>query len=142
MSDSLPAPCAGRFYAAWHAQVDTLPTPLLPLCQRIFPSIPLQTSDATEKDNLLRALTFATDPQVIQQTLQLALDPVVRPQDMGTVVVGVAARGGDSLQQSWAFFQRWGCTAVCSNGGTGFSLHSFVHGLVGTEEQAVRGPLL
>lgn len=65
----------------------------------------IQTSDATEKDNLLRALTFATDPQVIQQTLQLALDPVVRPQDMATVVVGVAAKGGVSLQQSWAFLQ-------------------------------------
>ena len=89
-----------------HAQVDRLPTPLLPFCQHNFSFIPLQTSDASEKDNLLRALTFATDPQVIQQTLQLALDPVVRPQDMGTVVVGVAARGGDSLQQSWAFLRR------------------------------------
>lgn len=82
------------------------PLPSCRFASTDLPFIPLQTSDATEKDNLLRALTFATDPQVIQQTLQLALDPVVRPQDMATVVVGVAAKGGVSLQQSWAFLQR------------------------------------
>ena len=108
--------------------------PLLLVCQYKLSFTQLQTSDASEKDNLLRALTFATDPQVIQQTLQLALDPVVRPQDMGTVVVGVAAKGGVSLQQSWAFLQRCGRAAVCSAGGTWFSLQSFVHGLSGREE--------
>ena len=97
---------AGLLPGAWHAHVDRLPTPLLMVCQCNFSFMPMQTSDASEKDNLLRALTFATDLQVIQQTLQLALDPVVRPQDMATVVVGVAARGGVSLQQSWAFLQR------------------------------------
>lgn len=65
----------------------------------------LQAAEADEKDRRLQALTFARDPALIAATLEYALAPEVRAQDTPSLILGVAQRGGASLQAAWSFLR-------------------------------------
>lgn len=72
----------------------------------------LQAEEADEKERALVALTYAKDPILVQRTLQYALGPDVRAQDTPTVILGVASRGGKSLQAAWAFLRTYAVTLL------------------------------
>ena len=54
-------------------------------------------------------MTYARDPALIKATLAYALAPEVRAQDTPALILGVAHRGGPSLQAAWAFLR------MCAN---------------------------
>lgn len=69
------------------------------------PPPPRQAPEADEKARRLEALTYARDPALVKATLAYALSPEVRAQDTPSVILGVAQRGGASLQAAWAFLR-------------------------------------
>jgi hypothetical protein len=64
-----------------------------------------QATEADEKLLQLMALTYTRNPILMHRTLQYALGPDVRAQDTPSVILGVAHRGGPSLQAAWAFLR-------------------------------------
>ena len=72
---------------------------------RLLGSPPRQAPEADEKARRLEALTYARDPALVKATLAYALSPEVRAQDTPSVILGVAQRGGASLQAAWAFLR-------------------------------------
>jgi hypothetical protein len=57
----------------------------------------------THKSNLLDALSWAPNQDLIQRTLLYTLEPAVRSQDLADVLVKVAERGGLAFDLTWKF---------------------------------------
>lgn len=52
------------------------------------------------------ALAWATEPDLINSTLEYALTDAIRAQDTPMLMGAVAERGGASLQAAWSFLRR------------------------------------
>lgn len=65
----------------------------------------LQAKDPSEKERNLVALTYARQPELRQQTLDLVLQPSVRSQDALTLLSGVALRSNAAAHAAWSFLQ-------------------------------------
>lgn len=64
---------------------------------------PPQALDAADKDRALRALARVTTKPLISKTLEYALSPAVRTQDVSALLVGVAKQGGLGFNMTWEF---------------------------------------
>jgi hypothetical protein len=63
----------------------------------------LQALDPTDKDHALRALARVSAAPLITRTLQFALSPAVRTQDVAKLLVNVAKQGGLGFNMTWEF---------------------------------------
>jgi hypothetical protein len=63
----------------------------------------LQALDPTDKDHALRALARVTTAPLISRTLQYALSPAVRTQDVAKLLVDIAKQGGLGFNKTWEF---------------------------------------
>jgi hypothetical protein len=63
----------------------------------------LQALDPTDKDHALRALARVTTAPLISRTLQYALSPAVRTQDVAKLLVDIAKQGGLGFNMTWEF---------------------------------------
>lgn len=63
----------------------------------------MQATDAAEEQRALRALARATTAPQISKTLEYALTPVVRSQDVSALLVGLAKQGGLGFNMTWEF---------------------------------------
>ena len=66
----------------------------------------MQAEEPDEREKTLLALAWATEPQLIEDTLEAALGDAVRAQDTCRLIQAVADRGGKSLQAAWSFLRR------------------------------------
>lgn len=67
-------------------------------------SCPLpQATDAADKDRALRALARVTTKPLISKTLEYALSPAVRTQDVAVLLVRLAKQGGLGFNMTWQF---------------------------------------
>jgi hypothetical protein len=73
----------------------------------------LQALSAEEKARALKALSFAKQHELIQQSLDFSLAPEVRAQDSAGLITHVAARGGPSLTAAWAFVREYVSHVTC-----------------------------
>ena len=69
-------------------------------------SVVLQATDPSEKQRNLVALTYARQPSLRKQTLDMALQPLVRSQDVLTLLSGVALRSNAAAHAAWSFLQQ------------------------------------
>ena len=65
-----------------------------------------QAEEPDVREKTLLALAWATEPQLIEDTLEAALGDAVRAQDTCQLIQAVADRGGKSLQAAWSFLRR------------------------------------
>lgn len=63
----------------------------------------LQALDPADKDHALRALGRVTTAPLITRSLQYALSPAVRTQDVAKLLVDVAKQGGLGFNMTWEF---------------------------------------
>ncbi|WIA35582.1 hypothetical protein OEZ86_004003 [Tetradesmus obliquus] len=62
-----------------------------------------QALDPTDKDHALRALARVTTAPLITRSLQYALSPAVRTQDVAKLLVDIAKQGGLGFNMTWEF---------------------------------------
>jgi hypothetical protein len=62
-----------------------------------------QATDAADKDRALRALARVTTKALISKTLDYALSPAVRTQDVSVLLVRLAKQGGLGFNVTWQF---------------------------------------
>lgn len=62
-----------------------------------------QATDAADKDRALRALGRVTTKALITRTLNYALSPAVRTQDVAVLLVRLAKQGGLAFDMTWQF---------------------------------------
>lgn len=62
-----------------------------------------QATDAADKDRALRALARVTTKSLISRTLDYALSPAVRTQDVSVLLVRLAKQGGLAFSMTWQF---------------------------------------
>lgn len=62
-----------------------------------------QATDAADKDRALRALARVTTKPLISKTLEYALSPAVRTQDVAVLLVRLAKQGGLGFNMTWQF---------------------------------------
>lgn len=65
-----------------------------------------QATDAAEKSRAMRALAYAASTADVRRTLEYALNPEVKSQDIRTLLVLTAARSSANLQAAWDFVSR------------------------------------
>lgn len=59
--------------------------------------------DAADKDRALRALARVTTKPLISKTLEYALSPAVRTQDVSVLLVRLGKQGGLGFNMTWQF---------------------------------------
>lgn len=64
-----------------------------------------QAEEPDEREKRMLALAWATEPELVAQTLAYALSGAVRAQDSAALIQAVADRGGQSVQAAWAFLR-------------------------------------
>ena len=64
-----------------------------------------QAEEPDEREKRMLALAWATEPELVAETLAYALSGAVRAQDSAALIQAVADRGGQSLQAAWAILR-------------------------------------
>lgn len=63
----------------------------------------LQATDPAAEERALRGLARASTAAMISKTLEYAISPSVRSQDVSALLVGLAKQGGLGFNMTWEF---------------------------------------